>query len=61
MDVSRKDVTSVMKVIEEQCKILRPDLFDVEGVKVLKKWVRNYMGYIAKVIALKYYWNYIEI
>lgn len=41
LDASRKDIPIVMKPIEEQCKILRPELFAVSGKEVLKAWVRN--------------------
>lgn len=41
MDTSKKEVSSVMKSIEEECAILRPDLFSIEGKEVLETWVRN--------------------
>jgi len=32
-----------MKSVDEQCQILRPDLYAVGGKQVLEAWVRNEM------------------
>jgi len=42
LDASRKDIPTLLKPIEEQCKALRPDLFAISGKEVLRNWVRNY-------------------
>lgn len=41
LDASRKDIPSLMKPVEEQCQILRPDLYAIDGKQVLDAWVSN--------------------
>jgi hypothetical protein len=46
LDTSKKDIPSVMKIVEEQCAILRPDIFLESGKEVIKRWVRNIMIWV---------------
>lgn len=42
LDASRKDIPTLLKPIEEQCKALRPDLFAISGKEVLRNWNENF-------------------
>ncbi|KAL4119095.1 hypothetical protein QTP88_011953 [Uroleucon formosanum] len=42
LDASRKDIPILLKPIEEQCKISRPDLFAISGKEVLRNWNENF-------------------
>lgn len=39
-DFSRKDVPRLLAMVEEQCKILRSDLFSVTSKEVKNSWVK---------------------
>uniref|UniRef100_A0A2S2PEV5 Uncharacterized protein n=1 Tax=Schizaphis graminum TaxID=13262 RepID=A0A2S2PEV5_SCHGA len=42
LDASRKDIPIVLKPIEEQLKVLRPELFAISGKEVLTNWNDNF-------------------
>ncbi|XP_022167589.1 uncharacterized protein LOC111031798 [Myzus persicae] len=42
LDTSRKDIPILLKPIEEQNKLSRPDLFEISGTEVLKNWSENF-------------------
>lgn len=41
LEASRKDIPILMKSVDEQCQILRPDLYATGGKEVFDAWVRN--------------------
>lgn len=48
LDASRKDISTALHFVEEQCLILRPDLYATEGSEVLDSWVRHQICYMFK-------------
>ncbi|KAE9532780.1 hypothetical protein AGLY_009861 [Aphis glycines] len=50
LDTSRKDIPILLKPIEEQLKILRPDLFAISGKEVLTNWNENFDDTLKPII-----------